>query len=60
MQTIYMSNRGDDKNDGLKSESPVRSWKRAKELCKDNSELLLLEGPDTLIRLKQEIDKPDE
>jgi hypothetical protein len=34
MQTIYVSNKGEDKNDGLTSESPVRSWKRLQVVCK--------------------------
>jgi hypothetical protein len=34
MQTIYVSNHGDDKNDGLTPETPVHSWRRLMTLCK--------------------------
>jgi hypothetical protein len=34
MQTIYVSNKGEDKNNGLTSETPVLSWKRLQVLCK--------------------------
>ena len=32
MPTIYISDRGDDKNDGLSLQTPIYSLKRAKEL----------------------------
>ena len=32
MPTIYISDSGDDKNDGLSLQTPVYSFKRAKEL----------------------------
>ena len=34
MQTIYVSNKGEDKNNGLTLETPVLSWKRLQVLCK--------------------------
>jgi hypothetical protein len=54
MQTIYVSNNGDDKNDGLTLETPVRSWERAMKLCKGNSSIHPMEA-DTLARLTAEI-----
>lgn len=53
--TIYVSNSGDDKNDGLTREKPVRSWARTKKLCTGNTEMHLLEGDATFERLKNEI-----
>ena len=57
MQTIFVSNDGDDKNFGLTKLTPVRSWTRVKELCRDNRPLFLLEGEATLRRLKTEMDE---
>ena len=56
MQTIYVSNKGDDKNDGLTTATPVHSWKRYMTLSRGNQELLLMEGEATFKRLKEEID----
>jgi hypothetical protein len=55
MQIVYVSNRGDGKNDGLTKESAVHSWQRVKALCKGNNEIHLMEGDSTLIRLNGEI-----
>jgi hypothetical protein len=38
MKTVYISNRGDDKNDGA-IDKPVYSWKRAKEIQGGNNEI---------------------
>jgi hypothetical protein len=57
MQTIYVSNHGDDKNDGLTPETPVHSWRRLMTLCKGNQAMHLMEGDFTLLRLKTEIDE---
>ena len=37
MKTIYISGKGDDKNDGT-IDKPVYSWKRAKEVQGGNNE----------------------
>lgn len=55
MQTIYVSNPGDDKNDGLTKETAVRSWRRAKSLCQGHNEFHLMEGDATFLRLNEEI-----
>jgi hypothetical protein len=57
MITIYVSNSGDDENDGLTRDKPVRSWWRVQTLSKGNSEMHLMGGDFTLIRLKAEIDE---
>jgi hypothetical protein len=55
MITIYVSNRGDDENDGLTRDTPIRSWWRVQTLSKGDTEMHL-EGDFTLLRLKAEID----
>jgi hypothetical protein len=57
MITIYVSNSGDDENDGLTRDKPVRSWWRVQALSNGNSEMHLMEGDFTLLRLKAEIDE---
>ena len=54
MQTIYVSNQGDDKNNGLTQEAAVRSWKRYMTLSRGNHELHLMEGDVTFQRLVEE------
>jgi hypothetical protein len=53
---IYISEHGNDKNDGRSRETPVYSWKRAVNLCDGNSEMRVMERP-TLQRLTGEIEK---
>ena len=55
MQTIYVSNKGDDKNDGLSRQAPVFSWERLCSLCTGDHEMFLMEGADTLTRLGREV-----
>jgi len=54
METIYISDIGDDNNDGLSREKPVRSWRRAVLLRAGHNEMLLIEGTATLKRLTRE------
>jgi hypothetical protein len=54
MQTIYVSNNGDDKNDGLTAQTPVHSWRRYMALSRGNHALHLMEGDATFKRLKEE------
>ncbi len=56
MLTIYVSNSGDDENDGLSRDKPVRSWRRVQTLSDENAEMHLMEGDFTLLPLKAEID----
>jgi hypothetical protein len=39
MNTIYISDKGDDENDGLTREAAVHSWKRATKLPGDDAEI---------------------
>jgi len=48
--------KGEDKNNGLTSETPVLSWKRLQVLCKGNQAMFLMEGKATLTRLRYELD----
>jgi hypothetical protein len=57
MQTIFVSNRGDDNNFGLTKLTPIRSWKRCKRLCRGKRAIFLMEGEATLMRMKDEIDQ---
>jgi hypothetical protein len=59
MQQIFVSNSGNDENDGLTRQTPVRSWKRVTGL-RNNNEMFLMEGDSTLMRLKKEIDEAAE
>jgi hypothetical protein len=54
METIYISDIGDDNNDGLSREKPVRSWRRAVLLRAGHNEMVLIEGNATLRRLTSE------
>lgn len=54
METIYISDVGDDHNDGLSREKPVRSWRRAVLLRAGHNQMVLVEGNATLKRLSSE------
>jgi hypothetical protein len=54
METIYISDIGNDANDGLSREKPVRSWRRAVLLRAGHNEMVLIEGNATLKRLTSE------
>ena len=57
LRKIYVSDSGDDKDNGLTSKTPVRSWQRFIELCEGNDEIIIM-GADTVrMRLIAEIDK---
>src|SRR5262245_38546373 len=57
MQTIFVSNRGDDNNYGLTKMTPIRSWKRCKLVRRGKRAIFLMEGEATLMRMKDEIDQ---
>jgi hypothetical protein len=57
MNRIYISDHGDDKNDGHTRETAIYSWKRAIKLCDGNAEAHLMQGDATLQRLAQEIER---
>jgi len=58
MLRIYVSTVvGDDKNDGLSEQSPVRSARRANALCLGNNEIVIMGGMDMLRQLNKELKK---
>jgi hypothetical protein len=57
MTRIYISDVGDDRNDGLTRETAIYSWQRAVKLCDGNKETNLMQGDATLQRLIEEIAK---
>jgi hypothetical protein len=59
MNRIYISDHGDDKNDGRTRETAIYSWKRAIKLCDGNAEAHLMQGDATLQRLAQEIERKE-
>jgi hypothetical protein len=54
VQRVYVSDKGDDKNDGLSPEAPIKSIKRLCDLW-SGRELVLMEGRETFNRLVDEI-----
>ena len=57
MTRIYISDAGDDRNDGLTRETAIYSWQRAVKLCDGNTEANLIQGDANLQRLVGEITK---
>lgn len=58
MRKIYVSDSGNDKNDGLTEKTPIRSWQRFIQLCEGNDEIIIMGDFDTgKMRLIAEIDK---
>ena len=57
MTRIYISDDGDDRNDGLTTETAIYSWQRAVKLCDGDSEKYLMQGGATLERLLQEVER---
>jgi hypothetical protein len=54
MQQIFVSNTGDDANDGLSRETAIKSRKRLMKLSLGNAEWVLMEGKATQERLEAE------
>ena len=58
MRKIYVSDSGNDKDDGLTEKTAIRSWQRFIELCEGNDEIIIMGNADTgKMRLIAEIDK---
>ena len=56
MPEIFISDHGDDKNDGLTKQSPIRSWERYLKLETANDQITILSDPEkTIRRLRKEI-----
>ena len=51
MTTIYISDYGDDENDGRTKDTAIYSWGRAMQLCNSSTETNLMQGGATLKRL---------
>jgi hypothetical protein len=60
MQTVFISNIGNDSNYGLTKLTPIRSWTRCKTLCRGSRSIFLMEGEATLMRLHKEINQAEE
>ena len=59
MPTIYISDSGDDKNDGLSLQTPIYSFKRAKELHGGRNDCSWHFGPRAWKRIKKELSEKD-
>jgi hypothetical protein len=58
MRKIYVSDSGNDKDDGLTENTAIRSWQRFIELCEGNDEIIIMGNAATgKMRLIAEIDK---
>lgn len=58
MRKIYVSDGGNDKDDGLTEKTPIRSWQRFIQLCEGNDEIIIMGNAGTgKMRLIAEIDK---
>jgi hypothetical protein len=56
MPTIYLSENGDDKNDGLTEITPIHSWERYLQLKTGNDKITIMGDPQkTIARLRREI-----
>ena len=55
MPTIYISDSGDDKNDGLSLKTAIYSFKRAKELCGGRNDFSWHFGPRAWKRIQKEL-----
>ena len=47
MRKIYVSDSGNDKDDGLCEKTPIRSWQRFIQLCEGNDEIIIMGNADT-------------
>jgi hypothetical protein len=59
MPTIYISDSGDDKNDGLSLQTPIYSLKRANELHGGRNDCSWHFGPRAWKRIKKELSEKD-
>jgi hypothetical protein len=58
MRKIYVSDSGNDKDDGRTEKTAIRSWQRFIELCEGNDEIIIMGNAATgKMRLIAEIDK---
>ena len=56
MQRIFISEKGDDENDGLTPLTPIRSWRQYLKLKTGNDEIVIVGNSEkTIVRLSKEI-----
>jgi hypothetical protein len=56
MQRVFISDNGDDNNDGLIAHMPIRSWRRYLQLKTGHDEIVILgDSEKTILRLSEEI-----
>lgn len=60
-RTVYLSERGDDRNDGLSAEKPVLSGRRAVQISlKEKATAFHMTGSDTYVRqMNSELEEKD-
>ena len=46
MRKIYVSDSGNDKDDGLSEKTPIRSWQRFIQLCEGNDQIIIMLKPE--------------
>ena len=57
MPKIFVSDNGDDKNDGRNDLTPIRSWRRVLQLKTGNDEIVILSAAEpTRLRLIAEVE----
>ena len=60
MPEIFVSESGDDKNDGLRENTPIHSWERYLKLKTGNDRIIILGDAEKIIkRLRKEIKKKE-
>jgi hypothetical protein len=58
MPRIFVSDNGDDKNDGATEYTPIRSWGRCLQLKSGNDQIFILGfGEPTRLRLIADVEK---
>jgi hypothetical protein len=55
MRNVYISNSGDDKNDGLTPETAAYSWKRALKIHGGRNDMQMSISPEAFVRIAAEI-----
>jgi hypothetical protein len=59
MPTIYVSDSGDDKNDGLSSQTPIYSLKQANKIQGGRNDYSLHFGPRAWKRVQKELSEKE-
>ena len=59
MKLVYVSDNGDDKNDGLSADAAVYSWKRAKKIKGGDNTIEIFIAACAIDRILDEVDEDD-